>query len=103
MSIKKQFLKSKPICKVTFRLPAEMAPEARTVHLVTELNDWDREALPLKRLKNGDFTLTLDLQTDREVQFRYLVDGQRWENDPEADTQTPTCFEDTCNSVITTF
>jgi 1,4-alpha-glucan branching enzyme len=102
MSIKKQFLKNKPICKVTFRLPAAMAPEARTVHLVSELNDWDREALPFKRLKNGDFTLTLDLPTDREIQFRYLIDGQRWENDPEADKQASTGFEDTCNSVIAT-
>jgi 1,4-alpha-glucan branching enzyme len=103
VSIKKQFLKSKPICKVTFRLPAETAPAARTVHLVSELHDWDREALPFKRLKNGDFTLTLDLPTDREIQFRYLIDGQHWHNEPEADKQAPTCFEDTCNSVITTF
>jgi 1,4-alpha-glucan branching enzyme len=102
VSIKKQFLKNKPICKITFRLPAAMAPEARTVHLVSELNDWDREALPFKRLKNGDFTLTLDLPTDREIQFRYLIDGQRWENEPEADKQASTCFEDTCNSVIAT-
>ena len=80
-----------------------MAPEARTVHLVTDLNDWDREAFPFKRLKSGDFTLTLDLETQREIQFRYLIDGHRWENDPEADDLVPTSFGNAKNAVIKTF
>lgn len=83
--MKKQYLKSKPICRVTFRLPKEAALEARRVALVGDLNDWNGEAMLMKRLKNGDFTLTLELQTGKEYRFKYLVDGIRWENDWNAD------------------
>ena len=44
MSVKKKFLKSKPICKVSFRLPKEEAGGAETVHLVGDFNDWDSSA-----------------------------------------------------------
>jgi len=53
--IKKQYLKSRPICKVTFRLPREGALTAETVTLTGEFNDWDKLATPMKRHKNGDF------------------------------------------------
>ncbi len=83
--IKKQYLKSSPTCRVTFTLPKEAASEARGVALVGDFNNWDREATPMKRLKNGDFSITLELQRDREYRFRYLIDGNRWENDWHAD------------------
>ena len=38
MAIKKQFLKSKPVCKVTFSLPAE---EAKKVSVVGSFNEWN--------------------------------------------------------------
>lgn len=85
ISLKKQYLKSKPICRVTFRLPKEVSLEARRVALVGDLNDWNEEAMLMKRLKNGDFTLTLELETGKEYRFKYLVDGNRWENDWNAD------------------
>ena len=44
MSLKKKYLK-KGICKVTFRLPKEVAPSASAVSLVGDFNDWDAEAL----------------------------------------------------------
>lgn len=40
MSIKKQFLKSKPVCKVTFRVPEKIGNSAQTAHVVGEFNDW---------------------------------------------------------------
>jgi hypothetical protein len=40
MSIKKQFLKSKPVCKVTFRVPEEIGNSAKTAHVVGDFNDW---------------------------------------------------------------
>lgn len=85
ITFKKQYLKSKPICRVTFRLLKEAAPEARRVAVVGDFNDWNEEAMLMKRLKNGEFTLTLELETGKEYRFKYLVDGHRWENDWNAD------------------
>lgn len=83
--IKKTYLKSRPACKVMFRLPKEAAPDAQGVTIVGEFNDWNRTASPMKRLKNGDFTVTLELPRDRKYRFRYLIDGSHWENDWNAD------------------
>ena len=85
MSIKKRYLKSKPICKCTFTLPKDAAPKAETVTLVGDFNDWSREETPMKRLKTGDFKLEMDLKAGQQYQYRYLIDGRVWENDWEAD------------------
>ena len=100
MSLKKQFLKSKPVCKVTFRLPSEAAKDANTVHIVGDFNNWDIYANPLKKLKDGTFTITLDLEKDKEYQFRYLIDETTWENDWSADKYVPTPFGNAENSVV---
>ena len=100
MSIKKQFLKSKPVCKVTFRIPEEIGNSAQTAHVVGEFNDWSFLATPMRRLKSGAFTATLDLNQGREYQFRYLLDKKTWKNDAEADKFVPTPFGDSDNSVI---
>jgi 1,4-alpha-glucan branching enzyme len=85
LQIMKQYLRSRDLCKVTFRLPKEAAPEAGSVCLVGEFNGWDFTANPMKRLRSGDFTTTLELAPGREYQFRYLIDESVWENDWHAD------------------
>ncbi|AUC83359.1 isoamylase early set domain-containing protein [Lacinutrix sp. Bg11-31] len=81
MAITKQFLKSKPVCKVTFTVSAE---EANEVNVVGNFNEWNTEATALKKLKNGTFKGTVNLEKDKSYEFRYLVDGQ-WKNEVEAD------------------
>jgi 1,4-alpha-glucan branching enzyme len=101
MGLKKQFLKSKPVCKVTFNLPAELAGEAKKVSVVGDFNDWkEKKGLVLKKLKDGSFKGAVDLPVDGEYQFRYLVDGERWVNDNEADkyVNSGVSYED--NSVV---
>ena len=100
MSIKKQFLKSKPICKVTFRIHEEVGNSAKTTQVVGEFNSWNFLATPMKKLKNGAFTATLDLEKGREYQFRYILDKKNWENDGNADRFVPTPYGDSENSVI---
>ncbi len=100
MSIKKKYLKKKAVCKVTFKMPKEMTGPVNTVHLVGDFNDWDTRATPMKKLKNGDFTATVDLDLYKEYQFRYLKDDQDWENDRDADKHVPTPYGDSDNSVI---
>ncbi len=100
MAIKKQFLKSKPICKVSFKLPKEAVDNARKVHLVGEFNEWKLGANPMKRLKDGSFSSTLELETGRDYQFRYLVNGETWLNDWEADRYEYSPFGNCENSVV---
>ncbi len=88
-SLKKQYLKSSPKCKVTFRLPREAAPHAASVNIVGDFNNWNLTETPMKKLKNGDFALTLELPCNREYSFRYLIDTERWENDWFADKYIP--------------
>jgi len=99
MSLKKQILKSKPVCKVTFRFPKEMADDAKSVVLAGDFNNWDTAACQLTKLKSGEFTVSLELEKDKEYEFRYLVDGKDWYNDPEADGYTANHFGSE-NSVV---
>ncbi|HAM51892.1 MAG TPA: glycoside hydrolase [Nitrospiraceae bacterium] len=83
--IKKELVRSRNVYKVTFQLPGAVAPKARKVTIVGEFNNWDRQATPLKKMANGDFVVTLELDAGKEYRFRYLIDGNRWENDWHAD------------------
>jgi 1,4-alpha-glucan branching enzyme len=100
MSLNKRYLKSKPLCKVTFKLPKEAAPYAGSVFLVGDFNAWDKQATPMQRMKNGSFCATLDLPTGSTYQFRYLRDDGSWENDWQADGYVPNPFGDGENSVV---
>jgi 1,4-alpha-glucan branching enzyme len=100
MSIRKQYFKSKSVCKVTFRIPEELGNSAKTAHIVGEFNNWNFFSTPMKKLKNGAFTTTLDLERGKEYQFRYLLDKNIWENDGDADKSVSTPYGDSVNSVI---
>jgi 1,4-alpha-glucan branching enzyme len=100
MSISKQFLKSKPVCKVTFKIPETVGNGAEDAHVVGEFNDWSTSATPMKRSKNGAFSATVGLEKGRSYQFRYLLGRTHWENEPDADDFLPTPFVGSLNSVI---
>lgn len=99
MSLKKQYLKTKPLCKVAFSLPIQIAKSVTTAHLVGDFNAWNTNATAMKRLKNGTFTATLTLRQNEEYEFRYFLDGVRWENDWEADKYVPNNYGSE-NSVV---
>lgn len=81
MGIAKQYLKTKPVCKVTFTVPAK---EAEKVSVVGDFNNWDPKGSTLKKLKNGNFKGTFDLPKESTFEYRYLVDGA-YVNETEAD------------------
>ncbi len=101
MSFKKQFLKSKPVCKVSFRLDAAEASGAKKVQLLGDFNNWDKSAEPMTALKSNDFTITLELEAGKEFQFRYLIDETEWINDSQADSYVANSFGEE-NSVVST-
>ncbi len=98
--IKREYLKTKNVCKVTFRLPKIAAPDAQDVCIVGDFNNWTMHANPMRKLKKGGYTLTLNLEPGSEYQFRYLIDGTRWENDWNADKYVNNPYGDSDNSVI---
>jgi len=94
----KKFLKSKPVCQVTFKLPEEIA--AKKVCLVGDFNGWDETANPMRKVK-GVWQTTLKLEQGHEYQYRYLVNGSEWHNDWNADKYVPNNV-DGDNSVVVT-
>ena len=96
MAITKQYLKTKPICKVTFTVPAK---DANSVSVAGEFNEWNTEATVLKKLKNGTFKGTVDLPKNEKFEFKYVVDGQ-WTNEAEADGYQWNDFAAADNSLL---
>jgi 1,4-alpha-glucan branching enzyme len=60
LAIKKHYLKSKAVCTVTFMLSNNPAHAASSARLVGDFNEWDMTTSPMKNLKNGDFTTTIN-------------------------------------------
>lgn len=85
MSLKKNVLKSGSKCKVTFRLTSEEVGGADKVNLLGCFTNWRTEAIEMKKLKNGDFTVEVSLPVDNTYEFRYVLDDNRWYNDTDAD------------------
>jgi 1,4-alpha-glucan branching enzyme len=98
--IQKKYVKTKETCKVTFTMPKIAAPDAKSVYIVGDFNNWNIYADPLKKLKNGNFSITLELESGKEYQFRYLIDECKWENDWNADKYVRSPYGDSDNSVI---
>ena len=95
--LKKSYSKTGRACRVTFKhTPEEGAANAA---LLGEFNSWDPEAHPMAKRKDGSFSTTLSLDAGREYRFRYLVDGDKWDNDHESDHEVVNRFG-TSDSVI---
>jgi 1,4-alpha-glucan branching enzyme len=103
VGIKKEYLKSKNVCSVTFTLPKIAASDAKNVCIVGDFNNWNIRANPMKKLKNGDYTVKLDLEPGKEYQFRYFINESKWENDWNADKYVKSLYGDSDNSVVMTY
>lgn len=90
--LKKEYLKNKPTCKVTFSLPKEAVNGGSEVRLLGEFNNWTwDQGIPMKSSKS-DYQAVVELSAGRQYQFRYLIDGAAWVNDWQADAYLPTPF-----------
>jgi len=68
---------------ITFEIPGSLWAER--IHLVGDFNDWDRQSLPLRLTRQGNWQIEVELDSGREYRFRYLIDGEGWGNDWHAD------------------
>ena len=96
--LKKNYSKSGNICRVTFKYNNSEGYE--NIELVGEFNKWSLQENPMKKLKDGSFSVTLSLQAGNSYQFRYVLEGNTWLNDVEADSYVPNQYGEE-NSVIT--
>lgn len=84
---KKDFTKTGRSCRVTFELPAEV--NAQKAVLCGEFNQWSQSSHPMKRRKDGSFTVTISLKPGQQYRYKFLLDGERWENDWAAEAYLP--------------
>lgn len=93
--IQKTYLKTKDQCKVKFTTKTEGAEKVE----VAGLNgDWENP-LPLSRKKDGSFSCEVSLPKNSTHEFKYLVNGSDWRNDPDADGEAPNEYGGT-NSLL---
>ncbi len=88
--LKKTYSKTGQNCRITFTLPPDIGSE--TALLCGDFTDWQAQAKPMKPLKKGGFSVTLSLPVDQSYRFRYLLDGEHWANDEQADGYIPNEF-----------
>ena len=82
---------------VTFTLPGEVG--AGHVALCGDFNNWTAGNIALKRGGDGCWQTTVPLEPGHSYHYRYLLDGERWENAWQADRYEPNPFGST-NSVV---
>lgn len=86
-----------PTVPVTFTLPAEVG--AGDVALCGDFNNWDTGPIPLIRDTDGPWQVTVPLAPGNSYRYRYLLDGERWENAWDADRYEPNPYGSD-NSVV---
>ncbi len=102
MSLKKTYSSDGKKCTVVFTLNAEAAAGAEKVYLVGDFNSWNETSIPMKKGPDGSFSVKKQLDTNKEYQFRYCIDGNRWENDWKADKYIRSEIANDDNSVVDT-
>ena len=70
--------------KVTFTVDPGVGT-AQAAAVCGEWNGWSADAGVMQRDAGGGFSVTVGLDAGRAYRFRYLLDGQRWDNDWAAD------------------
>jgi 1,4-alpha-glucan branching enzyme len=100
MSIKRTFQASKGSYKLTFSLPVASATNATTVQLLGDFNNWDVKTAPFMKKGKEEYSIQIELASPNTYQFKYLIDGNRWQNDFSADSYVPSPFGGADNSVI---
>ena len=83
---------------VTFTLPADV--QAGAVALCGEFNQWSADDIQLERGSDGSWRATVPLEPGRSYRYRYLLDGQRWENARKADRYVPNPLGSTDSVVV---
>jgi len=95
--IKNSYSKTGKICRVTFKY--NNPENAETAAIAGKFNSWSLQENPMKKLKDGSFSVTLSLPSENSYPFRYVLDGNTWVNDDKANNYVPNEYGEE-NSVV---
>ncbi len=96
--LSKSYSASKKVCRVTFKY--QPAQPCGSIKLCGDFNKWNASETPMKKLKDGSFSVTISLHAGQAYRFRYFIDNMFWANDPEADGYQPNVYG-TEDSIVT--
>lgn len=88
MSIKKHYLKNIEICMIISCLK-DKVKSIDNVRIAGDFNDCDLYCEPMKALKKGGLTQSLDRSLGKSYQFKYLINDAIWTYNPESDEFVP--------------
>jgi 1,4-alpha-glucan branching enzyme len=95
-------VKQKPVQgsdKVSVTFETAPRPDAQSMALAGDFNQWSPTATPMKLRKDGCWWATLRLPKNQEFAYRFIVDGHQWVTDHQADRTEPNEHGET-NSVV---
>lgn len=84
--MKKEVVKNQAAYNVTFNYNVVTSNLVHSVVVLGDFNEWSMEnGYVLTPNKNGDFEGKFKIPAGRDYHFRYLVNGNRWANEKDAD------------------
>ncbi|EHA1123514.1 1,4-alpha-glucan branching protein [Vibrio navarrensis] len=95
--LKKRFFKTKDEVEVTFEVEQEHWESAQ---VAGDFNNWQPEPMTLVK-KSGQFKFKTRLPKEQKIEFRYLFNEDKWENDPQADGYVANGFGSDNSLVLT--
>ena len=85
---------------VVIILTRSAAVQAESVALCGDFNDWSASATPLELGSDGYWRVAVALQPGRSYRYRYLINGERWENARDAYAYVPNPYGGTDSVVV---
>lgn len=84
--MKKVVVTNEEAYSVSFHFSGSDSDPVNSVKVLGDFNEWSHQnAFVLKRNAKGDFEGTFKIPAGREYHFRYLINGERWANEKNAD------------------
>jgi 1,4-alpha-glucan branching enzyme len=93
--ITKTYFKTKDHCKVKF----SFTEAAETVAVLGLNNDWET-SITLSKRKDGTFSCEVNLPKDSAHEFKYLVNGIKWQNESMADAEVENVYGGTNSKIL---
>jgi chemotaxis protein histidine kinase CheA len=98
MSIIKNYVPAKGICKVTFSYPTTEG--VQSVQVLGDFNNWDSKVAPKMKKNKTEFSTAIELAAGKTYEFKYLLNNEQWENDINADQYLSSPYAGITNSVL---
>jgi hypothetical protein len=75
------------------------APEASSVMLAADFNQWTTDGYALKRGPDGHWEITVPLQKGKSYAYNFVIDGERWIVDPSTASRLDDGFGGSSSSI----